>query len=143
MLNVEFLEELVKATIPPMTAEEYAFFEENHEIVRTYEADKNYQTTQCEPKVGEPGLLFHEFIFVLGRIACNCVNTSDNIAGKLGDFFVEKLGFHKAQSINKALLNYDDVTRRMSYGKGSDDEDIFSDEEEEEGWESEEELDEQ
>lgn len=96
MLNVEFLEELVKATIPPMTAEEYAFFEENHEIVRTYEADKNYQTTQCEPKMGEPGLLFHEFVFVLGRIACNCVNTSDNIAGKLGDFFVEKLGFHKA-----------------------------------------------
>jgi len=96
MLNVEFLEELIKATIPPMTAEEYAFFEENHEIIRTYESDKNYQTTQCEPKDGEPGLLFHEFIFVLGRIACNCVNTSDNIAGKLQDFFVEKLGFHKS-----------------------------------------------
>lgn len=40
-------------------------------------------------------------------------------------------------------MNYEDVTRRMSYGKGSDDEDIFSDEEEDEGWESEEELDEQ
>lgn len=37
MLNVEFLEELIKATIPPMTADEYAFFEENHEIIRTYE----------------------------------------------------------------------------------------------------------
>jgi len=45
MLNVEFLEELIKATIPPMTAEEYSFFEEAHEIIRTYEADKNYQTT--------------------------------------------------------------------------------------------------
>lgn len=42
MLNVEFLEELIKATIPPMTADEYSFFEESHEIIRTYEADKNY-----------------------------------------------------------------------------------------------------
>jgi hypothetical protein len=45
MLNVEFMEELVKATIPPMTGEEYTFFEENHEIIRTYESDKNFQTT--------------------------------------------------------------------------------------------------
>jgi hypothetical protein len=37
MLNVEFLEELIKATIPPMTGEEYSYFEENHEIIRTYE----------------------------------------------------------------------------------------------------------
>lgn len=37
MLNVEFLEEIIKATIPPMTAEEYAFFEETHEIIRTCE----------------------------------------------------------------------------------------------------------
>jgi hypothetical protein len=44
---------------------------------------------------GEPGLLFHEFIFLLGRIAANCVTTSSNIAGKLSDFFVEKLSFHK------------------------------------------------
>ena len=45
MLNVEFLEELIKATIPPMTAEEYSFFEEAHEIIRTYDSDKNYQTS--------------------------------------------------------------------------------------------------
>lgn len=42
MLNVEFLEELIKATIPPMTSEEYSFFEESHEIIRTYESDKQY-----------------------------------------------------------------------------------------------------
>ena len=42
MLNVEFMEELIKATIPPMTGEEYTFFEENHEIIRTYESDKNF-----------------------------------------------------------------------------------------------------
>jgi len=141
MLNIEFLEELVKATIPPMTAEEYSFFEENHEMIRTYESDKQFQTTQVEPKEGEPGLLFHEFVFVLGRVASNCVNTSDNIAGKLNDFFVEKLGFHQAQSIQKTGLSYDDVTKRLVQG-GSDDEAIFSDEDEE-GWESESELDEQ
>ncbi len=144
MLNVEFLEELIKATIPPMTGEEYSFFEENHEIIRTYESDKNFQNTQCEPKEGEPGLLFQEFIFLLGRIACNCVNTSDNIAGKLNDFFVEKLNFHRAHDIQKSNITYDDVTRKFAHpGAGSDEEDIFSDEEEDEDWESEGELDEQ
>ena len=89
--------------------------------------------------------MFHEFIFVIGRIACNCVNTSDNIAGKLNDFFVEKLSFHKSQSINKTPLNYDDVSKKLAYagGHGSEDEDIFSDEEGDEDWESETELDEQ
>ena len=50
---------------------------------------------------GEPGLLFHEFILMLGRIACNCVNTSDVISGKLVDFFVEKLNFRKVAEGNK------------------------------------------
>lgn len=95
---------------------------------------------------GEPGLLFHEFVFVLGRIACNCVNTSDNIAGKLNDFFVEKLGFHQAKSIQKTGVTYDDVTKKVTHsGHGliSDEEDIFSDEDGDDGWETESELDEQ
>ena len=93
----------------------------------------------CEPLEGEPGLLFHEFIFVLGRIACNCVNTSDNISGKLNDFFVEKLGFHKVLDAQRAHVTYDDITKKMYM---SDDEGIFSDEDDE-GWESDEiELDE-
>ena len=41
MFNVEALQEFLKATIPPMTGEEYNFFE-NLEIVRAYEHDKNY-----------------------------------------------------------------------------------------------------
>jgi hypothetical protein len=121
-----------------MTGEEYTFFESN-DIIKAYEQDKNYQSTLCEPMEGEPGLLFHEFIFVLGRIAANCVNTSDNIAGKLNDFFVEKLNFHRVHDIQKTAVTYDDITRKMYM---SDDEAIFSDEEDE-GWESEEgELDE-
>lgn len=91
-----------------------------------------------EPFDGEPGLLFHEFVFLLGRIACNCVNTSDAISGKLNDFFVEKLNFHKVDN-TKGQLTYDDITKKLYM---SDDEGIFSDEDEE-GWESEEEMDEQ
>ena len=79
---------------------------------------------------------------MIGRIACNCVNTSDNIAGKLSDFFVEKLSFHKSQSLAKTPLNYDDVTKKLLYSGHGSDEDIFSDEEGDEDWESEGEIDE-
>jgi hypothetical protein len=41
MFNVESLQEFLKATIPPMTGEEYNFFE-NNEIIKTYEQDKNF-----------------------------------------------------------------------------------------------------
>jgi len=41
MFNVESLQEFMKATIPPMTTEEYNFFE-NNEIIKAYEVDKNY-----------------------------------------------------------------------------------------------------
>ena len=80
----------------------------------------------------------------MGRIACNCVNTSDNIAGKLNDFFVEKLGFHRLLDMQRSHMTYDDVTKKYAHnGAGSDEEDIFSDEEGDEGWETESELDEQ
>jgi hypothetical protein len=128
----------MKATIPPMTGEEYNFFE-NNEIIKAYEIDKNYQTTLCEPMDGEPGLLFHEFVFLLGRIASNCVNTSEHISGKLNNFFVEKLNFRKAE-MNMALLTYENITKKLYLSDGE--EGIFSDEDDE-GWESEEEMDEQ
>ena len=75
---------------------------------------------------GEPGLLFHEYIFLLGRIACNCVNTSETISG----------------NADKAHFTYDDLTKK-AYNSDDEGEDIFSDEEEGEDWESEEEMDEQ
>lgn len=74
----------------------------------------------------------------MGRIACNRVNTSDAIAGKISDFFVEKLNFHRVDP-GKGLLTYEDITKKLYM---SDDEGIFSDEDEE-GWDSEEEMDEQ
>lgn len=90
--NVETMQEYMKATIPPITSEEYNYFEDN-QIIKTYEEDKNYQNTLCEPLENEPGLLFHEFIFLLGRIAYNCVNSSPTINGKLHDMFIECFGF--------------------------------------------------
>ena len=125
-----------------MTSEEYNFFGTG-QIIGAYENDKNYQTTLCEPMEGEPGLLFHEFIFLLGRIASNCVNTADSISGKLNNFFIEKLQFHPVQDTHKANITYEDITKKMYM---SDDEGIFSDEDDgEEEWESgeEDEMDEQ
>ena len=86
--------------------------------------------------------MFHEYIFLLGRIACNCVNTSETISGKLQDFFVEKLQFRKVIDADKAHFTYDDLTKK-AYNSDDEGEDIFSDEEEGEDWESEEEMDEQ
>lgn len=125
-----------------MTSEEYNFFGTG-QIIGAYENDKNYQTTLCEPMEGEPGLLFHEFIFLLGRIASNCVNTADSISGKLNNFFIEKLQFHAVQDTHKANITYEDITKKMYM---SDDEGIFSDEDDgEDEWESgeEDEMDEQ
>jgi len=139
MFNVESLQDILKATIPPLTTAEYEFFERNT-IIQAYEQDKNFQTTLCEPLEGEPGLLFHEFVFALGRIAFYFVNTSDTISGKLEDFFVEKLNFKRVDEAHRAVLTYEDVTRKLYL---SDEEGIFSDEDED-GWESsEEEMDEQ
>lgn len=73
-----------------------------------------------EPRVGEPSLLFHEFIFLLSRIAITNVNTSGSVSGKLNDFFIEKLGFQRVVDIHKAKVTFDDIQRRI---KGSDDED--------------------
>mmetsp|Transcript_21944 Transcript_21944/g.16289 ORF Transcript_21944/g.16289 Transcript_21944/m.16289 type:complete len:174 (+) Transcript_21944:641-1162(+) len=89
---------------------------------------------------GEPSLRFHEFVFLMGRIAYYCVNTASTIQGKLNNFFVEKLHFHPAADITKPNITYDELTKKFSEEDGG----IFSDEEGDEGeWESDEELDEQ
>jgi hypothetical protein len=86
MFHVESLQDFMKSTIPPLTGAEFQFFEAN-EIVAAYESDKNFQTTLCEPMESEPGLLFHEFILLLGRICANCKNTASTVAVNIRDFF--------------------------------------------------------
>lgn len=68
----------------------------------------------CEPRLGEPGLLFHEFIFLLSRIAIANVNTSGNVSGKLNDFFSEKLGFQRVIDVLRARVTFDDITRKVN-----------------------------
>ena len=120
-----------------MTGDEYTFFEKN-EIIKAYEGDKNFQTTLCEPLENEPGLLFHEFVLLLGRIACNCISTSETIGGKLNDFFVEKLNFKAVSDGDRPALTYEEITKKLYL---TEEEGIMSDEDE--GvWDSEEEMDE-
>jgi hypothetical protein len=44
---------------------------------------------------GEPGFLFHEFIFLLGLIAVHCTDHTHSTANLIEDFFVEKLNFKR------------------------------------------------
>ena len=53
-----------------MTNEEYEYLVEKKQLFRVYEQDNN-PNSHCEPQPGEPGLLFHEFIFLLAMIALN------------------------------------------------------------------------
>jgi hypothetical protein len=90
----------------------------------------------CEPRVGEPSLLFHEFIFLLSRIAITNVSSQATFSGKLKDFFETKLGF-KEKAKNKVKLAFEDykkkdkraaVSEEDEYGSEYDDEDWDSDE---------------
>lgn len=74
MFHVEALQDFMKSTIPPLTGDEFLFFE-NNEIMLEYEKDKNFETTPVEPLETEPGLLFHEFVLLIGRICATCKNT--------------------------------------------------------------------
>ena len=108
MFNIEDMQSYLKSTIPPLTSEEYQFFE-NNDIIRFYEQDMTHPVVNCEPMIGEPTLLFHEFVFLLARIAITNVTTSGNISGKLNDFFAEKLGFTRVADITRARITLEDV----------------------------------
>ena len=130
MLNVEALHSFVQQTIPPITPEEYSYFE-NTTLLNVYNNDMNPEQTTCEPAPGEPGLLFHEFIFLLGLIALNFMGTSPQTSQSIEDFFVEKLNFTRVAP-DARLKTYDEL---------KDDSGIYSDEEDDSG--SELEMDEQ
>lgn len=81
-------------------------------------------------------MLFHEFVFLLSRIAISKVKTAGSISGNLNDFFIEKLGFSRVTDILKARLTFEDITRKLNQ---SDDEGDYGSEEEDEDeeWDSE------
>ena len=68
-------------------------------MLKIYNEDTNPQQTTCEPIEGEPGLLFHEFVFLLGLIAISHMETSNLTSQKIEDFFIEKLNFRKSTSM--------------------------------------------
>lgn len=106
-LNIESLQELLKQTITPMTNEEYDYLEERKELFKTYADDSNPASSKCYPKEGEPGLYFHEFTFLLALIALNCSASSAVVAIQIENFFVEKLGFKKAEQDQSKFKSFD------------------------------------
>lgn len=78
LFNIEKLAEFVEATLPPITQGEIDYYD-NKKLNQEYNDDKNYQTTMVEPMINEkgevmePALHFHEFLFLLGLIAKNCM----------------------------------------------------------------------
>ena len=105
-------------------------------MIRFYELDMAAPVVVCEPKVGEPGLLFHEFIFLLSRIAIANVNTSGSVSGKLNDFFTEKLGFQRVVDILRARVTFDDIRQRLSQPDDEGDQYGSEDEGDDEEWDS-------
>jgi hypothetical protein len=134
MFNVEDMQSYLKATIPPLTADEYKFFE-NNEIIRFYETDMTAPHGLCDPGVGEPGLLLHEFIFMLARIALNHKKTKGDFAGRIHDLLFEDLGFPDID-YRKPCLNFEDVTRRINPRRKGDDDEEDEDEYGDEEWDS-------
>lgn len=58
--------------------------------MKVYNSDNN-PDSHCEPMEGEPGLLFHEFIFLLAMIALNSTTESPVPSEQIEQFFNLKL----------------------------------------------------
>lgn len=110
IMNVEGLHKFIEQTLPPITNGEYDFYEKEM-LQEAYEKDANYQTTMVEPMMNEkgepmePALHFHEFVFLMGLIAKNCVGSeTDSIQTKLQEFYVNTLKFEKVK-----IYTYDEI----------------------------------
>lgn len=83
MFNIESLQEMMMETIPPITTAENDYFLTQQCLLKTYqkdtapiqtliiplEKDDESNMDSGKPECEEPGLLFHEFVFLLGLIA--------------------------------------------------------------------------
>jgi len=107
MFNVEALQEILLSIIPPLQKEEYEYFNQQ-KIVSQYEREKSLISTNYELVVGEPQLLFHEFMFALGKIAYTTVTVSDaeTLPEKLKVLFIEKLHFPEISDPDEYVEKY-------------------------------------
>ena len=69
--NIESLNQLLKQIITPMTNVEHNYFEEEFMLFKVYDNDQNPERSKLNPLDNEPGLLFHEFIFMLALMSLN------------------------------------------------------------------------
>ena len=108
----------MEITLPPITNGEQDFYTKKI-LAKTYDEDKNYQTTVVEPMLDqhndicEPQLHFHEFVFLMNLIAWNCIDSRDTIKGKLEFFYEDKLKFKRPSESQAARdLSYEEVLMR-------------------------------
>lgn len=76
-VDIEPLQMFVLKIIPPQTPEEVSYLDERKMLDKLYNTETEPKTTSCNPELNEPGLRFHEFIFLLGLIAIRCMDTSE------------------------------------------------------------------
>ena len=100
-----------------MTNEEYDYLIEQKSLLNIYAEDKNPMGGECLPKDGEPGLLFHEFIILLGLIAINCSGTSANEDTNIEDFFCDTLGFTRIPEEKRKFKAFDDFLKSKTSKK--------------------------
>jgi len=106
-LNIESLNQLIRQCITPMTNEEYEYLVEKRMLIHVYDNDLSPETSHCEPLPGEPGLLFHEFIFLLAMIALNQDTDSVEPSHKIENFFIIKLQFTKVPEDYRTYKQFD------------------------------------
>ena len=79
VLNIETLAKFMEQTLPAITNAEQEFYGQ-HKLATIYDEDKTWQSARIDPKydqngdLTEPALVFHEFLFLLGLIAHNCMD---------------------------------------------------------------------
>lgn len=95
LCNVETLHTILKSTIPPITQSEFQYYEE-FKLLKTYE-DSVQNNYRYIPSASEPEMLFHEFVFVIGRMAHQTITITDSIDSSITEkmqiLLVEKLRF--------------------------------------------------
>ena len=60
-----------------MTNDEHTYFEEEKMLLKVYDNDQNPEHSKLNPLDNEPGLLFHEFIFMLALMSLNSDQTTE------------------------------------------------------------------
>ena len=68
--------ERTTSVITPLEEAEYVYLVQERKLIEVYNNDNNLDS-HCEPQEGEPGLYFHEFIFLRALIALNAESLAE------------------------------------------------------------------